>query len=349
MRIIVTGATGRLGANVVKRLAEQGHEVVGCLLPKDRQEAKLDSIRLEKKYLDITNAEAVAAAIRGADAVVHTAAVMENMLDKMPPSRFFDINVKGSFNVLEGIRSSGKTTRLVCLSSTAVYDVFTAPRTPICEDMERKPIVLYGMNKILVEEMVRQYGFQYDIPFTLIRPNYIVAGTEVLEAFTCQSLLGLLLKFKNQKKCQFHVEGKSSEWLAAKTMLEKNKDAICIPRCAGGQSWRWHLTDVRDAIAFIELCLTHPGAVGHTFNLAAADACDFPVVMPYLAKKTGRAVVDVPMPNLWQLSFDLSAARNKLGFTPRYDHKAIIDAAIAMKNKAATDVIPGEIAPLAFE
>ena len=175
-RIVVTGASGRVGANVVKRLADGGDEVVSCLLPGDRQEAKLDGITCEKSYFDILDTDAVARAIDGADAVVHKAAVMENVADKMPPSKFFDINVKGAFNVLEGIRLNKKNPRLICFSSTAAYDVFTCGREPLKESDERRPISLYGMNKILIEEEVRQYGFHHDVRYSLVRPNYVVAG-----------------------------------------------------------------------------------------------------------------------------------------------------------------------------
>ena len=118
-RIVVTGATGRVGANIVKRLGENGHEVSAYLLSGDGQEAKLEGIACQKAYGDILDTQAVAAAIRGADAVVHSAAVMENVADKMPASQFFDINVKGAFNVLEAARHSGRPTHLICFSKVA--------------------------------------------------------------------------------------------------------------------------------------------------------------------------------------------------------------------------------------
>ncbi len=90
---MVTGGSVRVGATLVKHLVETGHDVTAGLLPNDRQEAKLDGIKCTKAHFDITDAEATAAACAGADVVVHTAAVMEGMMKKMPPSRFFDTNV----------------------------------------------------------------------------------------------------------------------------------------------------------------------------------------------------------------------------------------------------------------
>ena len=346
-RIVVTVATGRLGANVVKRLSESGHEVAACMLRGDGQEPKLDGLAVQKVYVDILDTEGMARAIRGADAVVHSAAVMENVMGKMAPAKFFDINVKGAFNVLEGVRQSGKATRLICLSSTSVYDVFTSSRKPIKENQERKPLSLYGMNKILIEEQVRQYHWQYDIPFTLIRPNYIVAGPEVLNVFTCGVVLEMLTTFGHQKKTQLYCESDPEGWKKARPVLEENKNELCVPRCPGGQSWRWHMTDVRDAVALIEVCLTN--AIGQTFNVAAADPCDWPKVVPYIAECTGRKVVEVEIPNLWQFCFDQSGSKKKLGFVSGYNHKDIVDTACAMSKGQEVGIIPGEIAPLAFE
>lgn len=348
-KITVTGATGRVGANVVKRLTETGHEVIACMLSGDPQESKLDGLACRKQHFDILDTDAVAEAIRGADAVVHTAAVMEGMAGKMPPSKFFDINVKGAFNVLEGVRNSGISTRLVCFSSTAAYDVITVGREPVKEDHVRKPLSLYGMNKILIEEAVRQYAWQYDIAHTLIRPNYVVAGPEVLDIFRCGVVLAMLKQYSDEKKCQLHAPDDPTGWLAAKPKLEANKDVLCVPRCPGGASWRWHMTDIRDVVSLVEACLADDRAAGHTFNVAAKDACDWDRIVPYIAEQTDREVIDVEIPNLWQFSFDQTAAKEVLGFEPAYDHKQIVDTAVAMKRDEDVGIIPGSIAPLAFE
>ena len=347
--ITVTGATGRVGANIVKHLAATGHAVTAGMLPGDGQEPKLDGISCRKAYFDILDTEAVAEAIRGADVVVHTAAVMENVLDRMPPVKFFEINVKGAFNVLEGVRQSGCDTRLVIFSSTSVYDVFTTPRAPIKEDQERKPLTLYGMNKILIEEQVRQYEWQYDLACTIIRPNYVVAGPEMLDVFNCGVLLDVLGAFASKQKCQLYVADDPDGWLAAKPTLEANRDRLCVPRCPGGQSWRWHMTDVRDVVTLVDECMVNDAAKGRTFNVAARDACEWPEIAPYVAQQTHREIIEVEIPNLWQFSFDQSAAREALGFVAKHDHKSIVDTAMAMKNDEDVGIIPGEIAPLAFE
>jgi nucleoside-diphosphate-sugar epimerase len=347
MNIVVTGSTGRVGTNLIKRLSQGGHEIVGCLPPNDAHESKLDGMRVKKAHIDILDTDGMAAALKDADAVIHTAAVHEGSLSKISNTHFFDVNVKGMFNVLEGIRTSGKGAHLICLSSSAVYDVFTAPRTPIKESQDRKPITLYGMTKILVEEQVRQYAFQYDIPSTILRPNYIVTGPEVLDAFNYSVVFDVLSKYADNRRVQFHTPDDPDAWMAAKSSSSETLNSLCIPICPENQSWQWHMTDIRDVVDVIQLCLDNEKAHGKTFNIAGADFCDWYQIVPYISEKTGRGVVEVAIPNLWQYSFDQSESASVLGFTPKYDHRAMVDIAVAMANNEDVGIIRGETTMLA--
>jgi nucleoside-diphosphate-sugar epimerase len=342
MNTVITGSTGRVGANLVKRFCDKGHDVTACLMINDKDESKLDGMKIRKAYLDILDKEGMKEVIKDADVVIHTAAVHEGSYSEIQEHRFFDINVKGIFNVLEGIRSSGKETQLICLSSSAVYDVFTAPPIPMTEDQSRNPITLYGLTKILVEEQVRQYQWQHGIPSTILRPNYIVAGPEMLYAFNCSVVFDVLYKYADNRNCQFHAPDAPNAWMSAKSNPDVKSENLCIPRSSEGKPWQWHMTDVRDVVDVIEICLKNETAYGKTFHLAGSDVCDWSVVVPYIAEKTGRNVVEVEIPNLWQYSFDQSALKNTLDFQSKFDHAAMVDAAIAMSNNEDIGIIQGE-------
>jgi nucleoside-diphosphate-sugar epimerase len=107
------------------------------------------------------------------------------------------------------------------------------------------------------------------------------------------------------------------------------------------------MTDIRDIVDFIELCLDNEKAYGKTFNIAGADVCDWFQIVPYISEKTGRGVVQVAIPNLWQYNFDQSESEAVLGFAPRYDHKAMVDIAVAMSNNEDVDIIRGDTTMLA--
>jgi len=342
MNTVITGSTGRVGANLVKRLCDNGYDVTACMLSNDKDESKLDGMKVRKTYVDILDKDGMKEVIKDSDVVIHAAAVHESSYSEIQEHKFFDINVKGMFNVLEGIRSSGKDTQLICLSSSAVYDVFTAPPTPITEEQRRNPITLYGMTKILVEEQVRQYQLQHGIPSTILRPNYIVAGPEMLYAFNCSVVFDVLNKYSDNSNCQFHKPDEPNAWLEAKSNPEIKSENLCIPKSSEGKAWQWHMTDVRDVIELIERCLENKAAYGKTFNIAGSDVCDWSVLIPYLAEKTGRKVVEVEIPNLWQYSFDQSELKSILDFQSKYDHFAMVDAAIAMSKNEDIGIIQGE-------
>jgi nucleoside-diphosphate-sugar epimerase len=342
MKIVITGSTGRVGANLVKRLYEAGHDVTACMLPNDKDEIKLNGIKVRKAYLDILDTAGMTDVIQGAEAVIHTAAVHESSLYKVPDHLFFDINVKGMFNVLDGIRHSGKNTQLICLSSSAVYDIFTVPRSPIAENQERKPITFYGMTKILVEEQVRQYEWQYGIPSTILRPNYIVTGPEMLDAFSYPVVFDVLQRYADNENTQLFAQESPDGWRAVKNSSEMTGDNLCIPRNPEGEAWIWHMVDMRDMIDSIEQCLANEKAYGKTFNIAGPDVCDWSRVVPYIAEKTGRKIIEVEIPNLWQYTFDSSAVQEAIGFQSQYDHCAMVDAAVAMSNNEDVGIIPGQ-------
>jgi nucleoside-diphosphate-sugar epimerase len=342
MKIVVTGSTGKVGANLVKRLCNNGNEVTACLRPNDKDETKLNGMKVRKAYIDILDTAGMDEVIKGSDIVIHTAAVHESSLQKIPGHSFFDINVKGAFNVLQGIRNSGKDTQLICLSSSSVYDVFTSPRSPITENQERKPITLYGMTKILVEEQVRQYEWQYGIPSTILRPNYIIAGPEILYAFNHSVVYDVLFKYAENSRTQLYAPNDPEAWMKIKTSDDMRGDSLCIPISPEGEAWQWHMVDVRDIIDLIEICLANENAYGKTFNIAGADVCDWSKVVPYIAEQTGRKIVKVEVPNLWQYSFDQSSLNETIGFNSKYDHFDMVDTAIKMSNNEDVEIIQGE-------
>jgi len=342
MKIVVTGSTGKVGANLVKRLCRNGHDVTACLPLKDKTEAKLDGMMVRKARVDILDAAGMNEILKDSDIVIHTAAVHEGSLSKIPDHHFFDINVQGMFNVLEGIRTSGKHTQLICLSSSAVYDVFTSTRLPIKENHDRRPITLYGMTKILVEEQVRQYEWQYGIPSTILRPNYIIAGPEMLNAFNYTVVFDVLNRYADNSKTQLHAFEDPNIWITAKKSSEMKNKNLCIPKTPAGETWQWHMVDVRDVIDLIEKCLKNENSYGKTFNVAGADVCDWSKIVPYISEKTGRQFVEIEIPNLWQYSFDQSASKDIIGFDSKYDHYAMVDISVAMSKNQDVGIIQGE-------
>ena len=77
----------------------------------------------------------------------------------------------------------------------------------------------------------------------------------MLDAFSCGTVLEILAKFADNKKTQLYTAGNPKGWLEAKDTLKAHKKDLCIPRCPGDKSWRWHMTDVRDTVSLTEECM----------------------------------------------------------------------------------------------
>ncbi|MGZ8238853.1 MAG: NAD-dependent epimerase/dehydratase family protein, partial [Methylobacter sp.] len=101
---LVTGATGHLGANLVRRLLADG-EQVRVMMHSGRDNGALDGLDVERVIADLRNSEAVSAAVRGCSRVYHCAALVSTIEGSAAHKReLFDINVRGTIYVLQAAK-----------------------------------------------------------------------------------------------------------------------------------------------------------------------------------------------------------------------------------------------------
>lgn len=119
-RVLVTGGSGFVGANLVTELLDRGHDVVSF----DRAPSTLpEHPRLRTVVGDITDPEDVAAAVAGVDTVFHTAAIIDLMgggsVTQEYRDRSFAVNVGGTQNLVHAARAAGAK-RFVYTASNSV-------------------------------------------------------------------------------------------------------------------------------------------------------------------------------------------------------------------------------------
>ncbi|WP_112324269.1 NAD-dependent epimerase/dehydratase family protein [Oceanibium sediminis] len=157
MRVLVTGGSGFIGANLVDALLAAGHEVVSM----ERPGTPPPPAGVRVIAADVYDPGAVGEAINGVDAVVHCAATTPSSgADLNAARRAFAINLGGTVNVVQACETHAA--RLLYLSSASVYG--TAGHGPLDEVTTcPQPTAAYGISKLAAERFVasrRTHGLQ---------------------------------------------------------------------------------------------------------------------------------------------------------------------------------------------
>ncbi|HJR62056.1 MAG TPA: NAD-dependent epimerase/dehydratase family protein [Gemmatimonadaceae bacterium] len=151
-RILITGGTGFLGANVARRLRDRGGEVRLFARAGARAE-RLRAEGFEVASGDIGDREAVERAVKGCSKVVHLAATYRQ--EGLPLREFHRVNVFGTENVIGACVRQG-IDRLVHVSTVGVYGRITDP--PAAEDHPCVPDDHYQRTKYQAELLARRAG-----------------------------------------------------------------------------------------------------------------------------------------------------------------------------------------------
>ncbi|MEZ6111132.1 MAG: NAD-dependent epimerase/dehydratase family protein [Pirellulaceae bacterium] len=120
MKVLVTGATGLLGNNVVRQLIDRGDEVT-VLVRASSDSRPLAELPVHREVGDVTDAESVKRAAADVDAIIHTAAHIHIGWTQWETGR--RVNVEGSRNVARAARERG--VRLVYVSTVDTFGVGT--------------------------------------------------------------------------------------------------------------------------------------------------------------------------------------------------------------------------------
>ncbi len=171
-KLLVIGGAGLIGSHCVDELVKEDvaeiriydnflrgtHENVAGALKDPR-------VKVYDVGGDICQSDILDAAMKGMDGVFHLAALWLLQCHEFPRAAF-DVNIRGTFNVLEACVSN-KIPRLVYSSSASVYG--DAVEEPMTEDHPFNNKNFYGATKICGEAMARAYHYRYGLNFVGLR------------------------------------------------------------------------------------------------------------------------------------------------------------------------------------
>ena len=169
-RVLVTGGSGGIGRFVLEELRDRCEAIVFDLREPTGPAAHFIAG-------DILNLPALTDAGRGMDALLHLAAIPNPFND--PPERIFPINVTGTFHALEAAVRAG-IPRVVLAGSDsatglAIKKVPLAPAyLPVDEEHPKAPSEVYGLTKLLVEEIGKTYARGHGLEVVVLCPVFVV-------------------------------------------------------------------------------------------------------------------------------------------------------------------------------
>ena len=181
-RILVTGSNGFVGAKVVETLLERGFTNLCCFVRPSSRLGRLDEVlgrfpsakNVKLVSGDLLSRDDNRKAAKGVSIIYHLAAGF----DKSFAGAFMN-SALATRNLMDAFLQYGRPKRFVNVSSFSVYSNLRLKRGALLDEtcpLEEAPqerYDAYGFGKLKQEELVREYGKRYDLPYVILRPGTI--------------------------------------------------------------------------------------------------------------------------------------------------------------------------------
>jgi UDP-glucuronate 4-epimerase len=172
MTLLVTGATGHVGGEIVRQAAQRGMRIVATY----RGELRADEARPSVTWLrcDLADAGAVRrlAEEHRIDACIHAAAVSNEAYARPDPAGAIATNIGATANLLEAARL-GAWRRFVLVGTGSVFQLVRDATQPILEDHPPAAANVYSSTKLGAELLTRMYRGEYGLSASTVRISWV--------------------------------------------------------------------------------------------------------------------------------------------------------------------------------
>lgn len=311
--ILVVGGAGYIGSHMVKFLGRQGCRVTTLdNLSGGFRDAVLHGEFVQGDLADRALLDRLFAS-RRVDAVMHFASCILVDESVQQPAQYYQNNVVNTLTLLDAMRAAG-VDRLIFSSSAAIFGQPCSER--IDEAHPTSPISPYGRTKLMVEQVLEDYGRAYGLASVCLR-YFNAAGAdpdgELGERHAPEThLIPRVLQVASGRRPHIAVFGRDHD----------TPDGTCI----------------RDYVHISDLCQAHwlalrslmAGGAGRAYNLGNGSGFSVQEVIDAAQRVTGR---DIPVQDAprragdpARLVADATLARTELGWTPGF---AALDTLVA--------------------
>ncbi|MBO6718528.1 MAG: NAD(P)-dependent oxidoreductase [Rhizobiaceae bacterium] len=309
MKLLVTGATGKVGSHFLPAFLAEGRFAGGrvAALCHNRTIDRQDRVEIVSGSL--SDREAVEAAMRGVTHVVHMAAVKES------PDLAMDVGVKGMFHLLEAFRQSPTARQFILIGGDcSVGHIFHDYAGPVTETSPRRAYPgCYALTKVLEEVMLEQYQIQYGINGCCLRAPWIMEKDDFRYALTFGEE-----QFGGPPWSDF-MPAEEVDRLAQRKAAPLMLDHTGVPL-------RRNFVHVSDLVSAMLAALDSPAAERQLFNIAMDEPIDYGRVAEYLKDTRGYSAVEIPT-GFFSNWLDNAKARLRLDWRPLYDLRALVEDA----------------------
>ena len=310
MKILVTGATGKVGRAFINRVlrGNELHDATIRALCHNRTLPEEEGLEIIKGNIAVR--DDVENALQGITHVVHLATCKET------PDDVMDVTVKGLFWLLEGCRTSDSFEQFILIGGDAGMGHFFYPHPlPVTETQGHSAYPgCYALSKVLEEIMLEQYYIQYDFSGCCLRAPWIMEKDDFRYTLTFKQDV-----FGGPRWCDLVGPSEAEHYASCETVpIMLDPEGIPVKR---------NFVHLDDLLSAIIAALGKPGAAHQeTFNICMDEPIDYREVGDYLASSRSLPSVDVPTEfhSTW---LDNSKARFLLGWRPAVDLKQLIDRA----------------------
>jgi nucleoside-diphosphate-sugar epimerase len=289
---VVTGGGGFIGSHIVEELLRRGEKtkVIDNFSTGKRENVAAFRDRAEIIEADIAEAKNLAQLLKGADYVIHQAAIPSVPKSIIDPMKSHHANVNGTLNLLVACREAG-IKRVVYASSSSLYG--DSPTLPKHEGMMPNPLSPYGAQKLFAEMYCQVFTKAYGLETVSLR-YFNVFGPRQDATSQYSGVLALFIP----------------------AVLQGRR-----PTIYGDGLQSRDFTYVQNVVEANLLACTAAGVGGQAFNIACGDRITVNSMLQQINEITGKDIspiyVEPRSGDIKHSQADITRAREHLGYAPK--------------------------------